>query len=57
LRRLAAKAALDVVSCSYILHFPFKGEMFRIMERALGRIPAGAQYFMVMAKSRVEEGV
>jgi len=56
LRLLAAEAALVVQSYTHILHFPFRGRIFRALERPLGRFPLGAQYMMVMTRQSPPDG-
>jgi SAM-dependent methyltransferase len=43
-------AGLEVVEHPYVLFFPFRGEVFRRVERLLGWLPLGAQYMVVCRK-------
>ena len=49
-RRLTA-VGLDVVERAYILFFPSRRRLFRRAERALVRVPLGAQYYVAAARA------
>jgi len=44
--RLLASRGLEVVESPYIIFFPREGARLRRAERALGRVPLGAQYYV-----------
>lgn len=41
---------LSIYEESYIIFFPFRGKLFRFMERSLTRLPWGAQYCLAAKK-------
>jgi SAM-dependent methyltransferase len=44
LERIFRSAGVDVADAEYLLFFPWRGEHFAALERALRRVPLGAQY-------------
>ena len=56
LRNLLSENALSMVDEGYIIFFPFKGNLFRFIERGLKKLPIGAQYYLIAEKkSLIEE--
>ena len=47
LKKIVCRNEFSLVDESYIIFFPFKGKLFRFIERALGGIPLGAQYYLI----------
>ncbi len=42
---------LFIIDENYIIFFPFRGKLFRYIERGLGKLPLGSQYYLVAKKS------
>ncbi len=51
LRRLMRAAGLRPVRVRYIVFFPFRGRVFRRLERLLGWLPLGAQHYVAARKA------
>jgi ubiquinone/menaquinone biosynthesis C-methylase UbiE len=49
-RRLFRQADLHLLGGSYIAFFPWRGRPWRLVEKALRRVPLGAQYFVAGRK-------
>ncbi len=49
-KRLLSGAGLEVVESPYIVFFPREGERLRAIERRLGWLPLGAQYYVAARK-------
>lgn len=49
-RSLARTAGLEIVDSKSILYFPWRGRAFRRIERGLGWIPLGGQYYVAARK-------
>jgi SAM-dependent methyltransferase len=47
---LLARSPLKILEKKYILFTPFRGGLFRALDRCLGRIPLGAQYYVAAKK-------
>lgn len=50
MKELVSKSTLSVRSSSYIIFFPFKGKVFRLIEKLLFWLPLGAQYYVTATK-------
>jgi SAM-dependent methyltransferase len=51
-RQLIQAAGLDVVEARYLLVFPWRSRTLGAVERRLGRVPLGAQYYVLAEKPR-----
>jgi SAM-dependent methyltransferase len=51
LRQLLADAELDVVEAAFLLFTPWRGRVFARLDRALARLPLGAQYFVAAQRA------
>jgi SAM-dependent methyltransferase len=49
---LARAAGLDIVETRYILFTPFRGGLAEWVDKRLGRMPVGAQYYVASRKLR-----
>jgi hypothetical protein len=49
-KRLTAKNAIRLVEKKFILFTPFKGTFFNFLDRVLGWLPLGAQYYVAGKK-------
>ncbi len=49
-RQLLAERGLEPLSAPYIVFFPREGRALRALERALTRVPLGAQYYVAARK-------
>ncbi len=50
IKELFKAAKLDISGSSYILFFPFKGGIFRTIEKGISWLPLGAQHFVTGVK-------
>ena len=50
LNKLFSSADFNIAESSYIIFFPFKGKVFRTLEKPVGWLPLGAQYYVAGAK-------
>lgn len=46
LRQLASEAGLEAVRCRFIIFTPFEASIFKRLDRWLGWLPLGSQYFV-----------
>jgi SAM-dependent methyltransferase len=56
-RQLLAEQGLQTTEGSYIVFFPRDGGVFKAMERGLGWLPAGAQYYVAARRPEVPQPV
>lgn len=50
LKKLIYGNGFSLVDENYIIFFPFRGKLFRFIEKGLRRLPLGAQYYLIAQK-------
>lgn len=55
LKKILCENDLSIYKEGYIIFFPFRGKLFRFIDRGLRRLPLGAQYYLVAKRNRLHD--